>query len=149
MRDILFKAKLKDWKTNSQRNKWVEGFYLNRKETTYCFAEDYASNPVKLLHYIAVDSMTDWGLPNEFRLFEIDPNTVCQYTGITIKDNIKLWEYDIVSVGVDLAIILYSDKYSGFILAPIGDYYFDSPMLIDNVDIINKVVDNNIDKEVV
>ena len=40
-REILFKAKLKDWKTNQQHNAWVEGYYLSRKETTYCFIEDY------------------------------------------------------------------------------------------------------------
>lgn len=96
MREILFKAKLKDWKTNPQQNKWVEGYYLSRKETTYCFTEDYEKNPVKTLHYIALDSMTDWGLPNEFRLFEIDPDTLCQCTGLIDKNENKIWENDII-----------------------------------------------------
>ena len=96
IREILFKAKLKDWKTNPQQNKWVEGYYLSRKETTYCFTEDYERNPVKTLHYIAVDSMTDWGLPNEFRCYEIDPDTLCQYTGQNDIDNNMIWENDCV-----------------------------------------------------
>lgn len=95
-RQILFRAKLKDWKTNPDRNKWVEGFYLKRKETTYCFTEDYERNPVKTLHYIAKECMTDWGLPNEFRLFEIDPETLCEFTGIYDKDGNKIWENDVI-----------------------------------------------------
>lgn len=59
MREILFKAKLKD------RNQWVEGFYCSMRETTYCFAEDYERHPVPLRHMIAVDTMTDWGMPNQ------------------------------------------------------------------------------------
>ena len=97
IREVLFKAKLKDWKTNPQQNKWVEGYYLSRKETTYCFTEDYERNPVKTLHYIAVDSMTDWGLPNEFRCYEIDPDTLCEFTGMLVgKSKKKIWEHDII-----------------------------------------------------
>ena len=98
IREVLFKAKLKDWKTNPQQNKWVEGYYLSRKETTYCFTEDYERNPVKTLHYIAVDSMTDWGLPNEFRFFEIDPYTLCEYTGLTDDNENMIWENDILDI---------------------------------------------------
>ena len=40
--------------------------------------------------------MIDWGLPNEFRFIEIDPDTLCQYTGINDKNGNKVWENDIV-----------------------------------------------------
>ena len=93
-REILFRAKLKDWKTNLEHNRLVEGFYLKRKETTYCFTEDYEKYPVKTLHFIAEECMTDWGLPNDFRLYEIDPGTRCQYTGMNDKENHKIWEND-------------------------------------------------------
>lgn len=95
MREILFKAKLKDWKTKPNKNKWVEGFYLKREETTYCIKEDYERLPVKTLHYIAQDTMTDWGLPNKFRLYEIDPETLCEFSGLHDKNNNKIWENDI------------------------------------------------------
>lgn len=66
MRDILFQAKLKD------TNYWVEGFYCSMRETTYCCEEDYKRHPVPLHHLIAVDEITDWGLPNRLRLYEIN-----------------------------------------------------------------------------
>ena len=97
-RQILFKAKLKDWKTNPYKNEWVEGYYLKRKETTYCYAEDYERNPVKTLHYIAVDYMTDWGLPNEFRLYEIDPDTLCESIGWKDRHGNRIFENDIVEI---------------------------------------------------
>ena len=93
-REILFRAKLKNWKINPEHNRWVEGFYLKRKETTYCFTEDYEKYPIKTLHFIAEECMTDWGLPNDFRLYEIDPDTLCQYTGMNDKENHKIWEND-------------------------------------------------------
>ena len=95
-REILFRAKLKDWKTNLEHNRWVEGFYLKRKETTYCFTEDYEKYPVKTLHFIAEECMTDWGLPNDFTLYEIDLDTLCQYTGMNDKENNMIWENDII-----------------------------------------------------
>ncbi len=66
MRDILFRAKLKD------TNYWAEGFYCSMRETTYCCEEDYKRHPVPLHHLIAVDEMTDWGMPNRLRLYEIN-----------------------------------------------------------------------------
>lgn len=97
-REILFRAKLKNWKTNPYKNIWIEGFYLKRKETTYCFTEDYEKYPVKTLHFIAVEEMTDWGLPNEFKLYEIDPDTLCQFVGWNDNHKTKIFENDVVEI---------------------------------------------------
>ena len=82
-------------------NKWIEGNYFSRQETTYCFTEDYLRNPPKTLHYIAVDTMTDWGLPNEFRLYPIDPDTLCCSTGKTDINDQPLFTNDIISYDPD------------------------------------------------
>ena len=78
------------------KDRWIDGFYCNRKETTYCFTEDYEKYPVQTLHYIIRDEMTDWGLPNELRAYEIDPDTLCRYTGMTDKKGKLIYEHDIV-----------------------------------------------------
>ena len=90
MREILFKAKLK---TN---DRWIKGFYCSMRETTYCIKEVYDRNPVSIHHCIAVDEMTDWGLPNKLRLYEVNPETICQFTGFCDKYGNKIWENDIL-----------------------------------------------------
>ena len=87
--EILFRAKRLD------NGKWIEGYYYKMAETTYCFKEDYEKIPVPEHHFIVFTRMTDWGLPNQVCQVEIDPNTLCRFTGFYTKDKKRIWEFDI------------------------------------------------------
>ena len=76
MREILFKAKRID------NGEWVEGYYLR---------DQYRRSWKDIIFY-RKDS--DW-----FTIYIdiIDPETICQFTGLCDKNGNKIWENDIVT----------------------------------------------------
>lgn len=76
-REILFKAKRKD------NGEWVEGQYVY---ITNPLTED--GKPIKHLICNGTNIFNDL----------IDPDTLCQYTGLTDKNDKKIWENDIVEL---------------------------------------------------
>lgn len=73
MREILFRAKKKD------NGEWVEGLP----------GYDINGNITELEAYMSFC---------DCRTYEIDPDTLCQNTGLTDKNGKKIWENDILEL---------------------------------------------------
>lgn len=85
MREILFRAKRKNWRDLSKEEWWVEGSYHHQT--------DYYGDPCDK-HYIIDGTETD--MEGYGGRYEIDPETICQYTGMVDRNGKRIWEDDIV-----------------------------------------------------
>lgn len=115
MREILFKAKRTD------NGEWVEGSLI-----VYPDGDSYICG--------------DCDEPYTLNKYKVDPETVCQYTGLTDMKGQKIWENDIVSITWHdikedkcikriVARVIFEDGSFRFDLGryghvPIGDRYF-------------------------
>lgn len=79
MREILFKAKRKD------NGEWVEGYY------TECNGKTFIGINISIYGDIFEVLCTP-----VIRWFEVDPETLCQFTGMTDKNGVRIWKNDIV-----------------------------------------------------
>lgn len=99
-REILFKAKRTD-------GEWAEGYYFGMIHTDGRHAHHFI---------IPLGADLSLGTPIEKIQVEIDPSTICQYTGLTDGNGRKVWENDIIKYhfGDTYALIKYGGYQSCF-----------------------------------
>lgn len=132
MREILFRAKRID------SGEWVSGYYVY----------DYAHNA----HFIFKNQLVCPNCINDRRIdysvcdYEIDPDTLCQYTGLTDKNGNLIWENDIVKHEVSDTIGTikwYQEDYVGWC---VDDIVIDEQQFTDEMwcecEVIGNIFDN-------
>lgn len=128
MREILFRGK------SLKTGEWTQGYLFRCWERAYIL----------------------WGMVNDNAdMTEVDPETVCQYTGLTDKNGRKIFEGDILkeniedpeTTGTDKFIytVQYSDDHCAFTTSDvINEGYFEplGEYINENVEVIGNIFDN-------
>ncbi|EOS47212.1 hypothetical protein C810_01528 [Lachnospiraceae bacterium A2] len=105
-REHLYKAKRVNWRELPKEEWWVEGFYVQLPKislgATIVAGGDLCAEDVA--DYIIVNkSKQHSSFSNAYPLevveceqYEVDPETICEYTQMTGKNRVKIFEGDII-----------------------------------------------------
>lgn len=120
-REILFRGKRKS------DGEWIFGNLLRTDDDGICIIQNHVPH-----HFL--------------KNYEVDQETICQYTGLTGENGKKIFEGDIVKydfgeeqIGVQLAVVQYDAQYHGFLTKPVNDWMYAQ---LKDCEVIGNIFDN-------
>lgn len=105
MASRTYKAKRKNWRELPKENQWVYGAIFKGKENSYIITN------VKV-----TDEWEDSEIGADVIGYLVDPETICQDTGLTDKNGRKIFEGDILSFSA------YGENYKGDVRVIKGNF---------------------------
>lgn len=98
MREILFKAKQID------NGEWIEGSLIDLDiDSGYCYiVQPYKKASILPIIFLITD-----------RMKLVDPETLCQFTGLCDKNGKRIWENDIIQYGAVAAVVNFGEYGNG------------------------------------
>lgn len=119
-REILFRG------FNEKNNKWIYGYYF-----VNCG-----------LHFVVTDGIQTNPLVN-WTDFVVNPDTIGQYTGLTDKNGVKIFEGDIISIGDPNIKYIIMWRNDGFCAKQIGaSSYIGLTYWASDIEVLGNVIDN-------
>ena len=116
-REHLFRGKRTD------NGEWVEGFCYEHLPPLVCFEKDNYI-PEKSKWFILKTAFADWGMERGLDSFEVIPETVGQWTGLTDKNGKQAFEHDYLKdEDGNIYLIEWDNMCAGFALSQ-GDLSF-------------------------
>lgn len=126
MRENLFKAK------RTYNGEWIEGGYLHQT--------DFYGDPCDK-HFIIDGTCTmDYDIGE---IYEVYPQTVCQYTGFPDKNRKVVFEHDIVSINGKIYSVVWSESNYEFMFENDKESFGLAYVSSNDVEIIGNVFDNH------